>query len=203
MAQSLSILGATGSIGRSSSDVVLAHRDEVRVESVDGGRNAIHPVWSMGSKIDIDAVTAGSALPDMADELHELVGLAPIPDALRHRECVRMDPPRLDLAAIGRLSFERPDEARFPCVSLAEATLEAGKSMPTILNAANEIAAEAHMADRFGFYHISELVEQVFSTLSARTTAAPAAVEEALAIDREAWQEAQAFVPAYAEAARL
>src|SRR5690348_8893291 len=40
MARSLTILGATGSIGRSTADVVLAHRDEFHVEAIVGGRNA-------------------------------------------------------------------------------------------------------------------------------------------------------------------
>jgi 1-deoxy-D-xylulose-5-phosphate reductoisomerase len=40
MTRSLTILGATGSIGRSTADVVLAHRDEFRVEAVVGGRDA-------------------------------------------------------------------------------------------------------------------------------------------------------------------
>ena len=53
------------------------------------------------------ALTAGLALPDMK---------MPIANALRHHERLRMDLPRLDLAAIGRLSFEAADEARFPCL---------------------------------------------------------------------------------------
>ena len=79
-----------------------------------------------------------------------------------------MDLPRLDLAAIGRLSFDRPDEERFPCLSLAKAALQAGGAMPTVLNAANEIAVEAYMAGQIGFYDISEMVESVCSTFSGR-----------------------------------
>jgi 1-deoxy-D-xylulose-5-phosphate reductoisomerase len=128
----------------------------------------------------------------------------PIANALRNqRRLMMMDLPRLDLAAIGRLTFERPDETRFPCLSLAKAALEAGGAMPTILNAANEIAVEAYMADCIGFYHISELVEQVCSSLSAGNTAAPATVAEALAIDREARQAARNLLSNFAEAARL
>ncbi|HZW46780.1 MAG TPA: 1-deoxy-D-xylulose-5-phosphate reductoisomerase [Microvirga sp.] len=179
-----------------------------------------HPVWSMGSKINIDsatlmnkglelveahhlfdleaerldvlvhpdaifhglvhwadgAVTAGLALPDMK---------VPIANALRGRERLFMDLPRLDLAAIGRLTFERADEARFPCLALAKAALQAGGAIPTILNAANEVAVEAYMADRIGFYTISEIVEAVCSSFSG-SWKAPATVTEALAIDGEA-----------------
>jgi len=199
---------------------------------------SVHPVWSMGSKINIDsatlmnkglelieahhlfaldaerldvlvhpeaivhglvqwsdgAVTAGLALPDMK---------VPIANALRHDRRLKMDLPRLDLAAIGRLSFDRPDEARFPCLALAKAALKAGGAMPTILNAANEVAVEAYMADLIGFYHISETVNEICSIFFGRRLAAPATVEEALAIDEEARQAARRLFPIYADAARL
>jgi 1-deoxy-D-xylulose-5-phosphate reductoisomerase len=197
-----------------------------------------HPVWSMGSKINIDsatlmnkglelieahhlfgleaerldvlvhpeaivhglvqwtdgAVTAGLALPDMK---------VPIANALRNEGRLRMDLPRLDLASIGRLSFDRPDEGRFPCLSLAKAALKAGGAMPTVLNAVNEMAVEAYMADRIGFYDISELVERICSTFSGRRISAPATVAEALAIDQEAREAARRLIPAPIEAAQL
>jgi 1-deoxy-D-xylulose-5-phosphate reductoisomerase len=197
-----------------------------------------HPVWSMGSKINIDsatlmnkglelieahhlfgleaerldvlvhpeaivhglvqwtdgAVTAGLALPDMK---------VPIANALRNEGRLRMDLPRLDLASIGRLSFDRPDEGRFPCLSLAKAALKAGGAMPTVLNAVNEMAVEAYMADRIGFYDISELVERICSTFSGRRISAPATVAEALAIDQEAREAARKLIPAPIEAAQL
>jgi 1-deoxy-D-xylulose-5-phosphate reductoisomerase len=114
-----------------------------------------------------------------------------------------MDLPRLDLASISRLSFERPDEGRFPCLSLALAALKAGGAMPTILNAANEIAVEAYMADMIGFYDISEMVQSVCSTFSGRKIPAPATVAEALAIDQEARDWARRLLPGHVEAARL
>jgi len=199
---------------------------------------SVHPVWSMGSKINIDsatlmnkglelieahhlfdleegrldvlvhpeaivhglvqwsdgAVTAGLALPDMK---------VPIANALRRQGRLKMDLPRLDLAAIGRLSFERPDEERFPCLSLARAALRAGGAMPTILNAANEIAVESYMADHIRFYDISEIVERICSTFSGRRISAPATVAEALGIDREARQVTRQLIPTYAGATRL
>jgi 1-deoxy-D-xylulose-5-phosphate reductoisomerase len=197
-----------------------------------------HPIWSMGSKINIDsatlmnkglelieahhlfdleaerldvlvhpeaiihglvqwsdgAVTAGLALPDMK---------VPIANALRNQRRLTMDLPRLDLAAIGRLSFERPDEGRFPCLSLAKAALKAGGAIPTILNAANEVAVEAYMVDRIGFYDISEIVESTCSTFSGRNMPAPATVADALGIDQEAREAARQFIQAYAETTRL
>ncbi|KFG68157.1 1-deoxy-D-xylulose-5-phosphate reductoisomerase [Microvirga sp. BSC39] len=197
-----------------------------------------HPVWSMGSKINIDsatlmnkglelieahhlfglgaerldvlvhpeaivhglvqwsdgAVTAGLALPDMK---------VPIANALRGDKRLRMDLPRLDLAAIGRLSFERPDEDRFPCLSLAKAALKAGGAMPTILNAANEIAVEAYMAGTIGFYDISEIVERLCSIFSGRQISTPSTVPDALAIDQEARETARRLIPAPVEAVQV
>jgi 1-deoxy-D-xylulose-5-phosphate reductoisomerase len=75
--------------------------------------------------------------------------------------------------------------------------------MPTILNAANEIAVEAFMAGHIGFYAIFETVERVCSTLSGRNIAAPATVSEALAIDEEAREAARRLIPVYNESTLL
>jgi 1-deoxy-D-xylulose-5-phosphate reductoisomerase len=67
--------------------------------------------------------------------------------------------------------------------------------MPTILNAANEIAVETYMAGKIGFYAISEIVEAVCSTFSGGGRV-PATIAEALAIDGEARDIARRFIPA-------
>jgi 1-deoxy-D-xylulose-5-phosphate reductoisomerase len=207
-----------------------------RIAAATPGEAGRHPVWSMGSKINIDSATLmnkGLELieahhlfglePDRLDVLvhpqaivHGLVqwsdgaltaGLAlpdmkvPIANALRHRRRLRMDLPRLDLAAISSLSFERADEARFPCLTLARAALRSGGALPTILNAANEVAVAAFMAREVGFYGISEIVERVCSELGGRAPAPPATVEEALAVDEEARHAARALVPRWKAAA--
>lgn len=208
-----------------------------RIAKAGAKEASAHPVWSMGSKINIDsatlmnkglelieahhlfglgaerldvlvhpeaivhglvqwtdgAVTAGLALPDMK---------VPIANALQGEGRLRMELPRLDLAAIGRLSFERPDEDRFPCLSLAKAALRAGGAMPTILNAANEIVVEAYIAGAIEFYDISEIVERVCSTFSGRRILTPASVAEALAIDQEVRATTRKLIPAPVETAQ-
>src|SRR5688500_20286929 len=74
----------------------------------------------------------------------------------------RMSAPteRLDLARLGSLDFETPDEARFPALRLAREVLAAGGSAGTVLNAANEIAVEAFLAGRIGFLGITAVVEE-------------------------------------------
>jgi len=68
---------------------------------------------------------------------------------------------RLDLAALGNLTFEAPDPVRFPALRLARQSLQTGGLTPTILNAANEIAVHGFLAGRIGFLAIAEIVERV------------------------------------------
>lgn len=96
---------------------------------------------------------------------------------------------RLDLAALGELRFERPDAARFPCLGLARAAGEAGGTAPIALNAANEVAVAAFLADRIGYPDIAAVIEAV-------VTAAPAEpvrdLEHAVAADAAARRRAAA-----------
>ncbi|MGI8931278.1 MAG: 1-deoxy-D-xylulose-5-phosphate reductoisomerase [Sphingomicrobium sp.] len=97
----------------------------------------------------------------------------------------RMDTPaeKLDLAKIGNLSFEAPDETRFPALRLARRALEAGGATPIVLNAVNEVAVAAFLARRIGFLDIARLAGEAL----ARTAAtAPRSIAEVVDIDREA-----------------
>ena len=60
--------------------------------------------------------------------------------------------PSLDLARAGRLEFEAPDTARFPCLDLAFRALRGTEGLPIVLNAANEIAVAAFLDDRLPFH---------------------------------------------------
>jgi 1-deoxy-D-xylulose-5-phosphate reductoisomerase len=121
------------------------------------------------------AVTAGMGAPDMR---------VPIAHCLGFPERLSAPTPRLDLAAIGTLTFERPDFERFPSLRLALDALKAGGGLPTVLNAANEIAVEAFLAGKIPFggiaRHVAEAIEAAIADGSARE---PASVAEALAVD--------------------
>ncbi len=97
----------------------------------------------------------------------------------------RMDTPcdRLDLAAIGQLTFRAPDEVRFPATLLARAAVIEGGAAPAVLNAANEIAVAAFLESQIGFTRIVQSVENV---LSLRLAPAPTCLEDVIAIDAEA-----------------
>lgn len=73
----------------------------------------------------------------------------------------------LDLAALGRLDFMAPDEARFPALRLAREALEAGHGAPCVLNAANEVGVGLFLARRLGFLDIAAVVEECLAALGA------------------------------------
>jgi 1-deoxy-D-xylulose-5-phosphate reductoisomerase len=74
---------------------------------------------------------------------------------------------RLDLAAIGKLTFEPPDEERFPALRVAREALLRGGGAPTVLNAANETAVHAFLEGRIGFLDIVDTVEQTLAAVPA------------------------------------
>lgn len=95
--------------------------------------------------------------------------------------------PHLDLAAIGRLNFSRPEEKRFPCLGLACAAAAVGKTLPAVLNAANEVAVERFLAGELAFSGIWRVVECV---MNAHATVSNPTLETIL--DADAWARARA-----------
>ena len=71
----------------------------------------------------------------------------------------------LDLITLGTLTFAQPDVDKFPCLKLAYDAMDAGGLAPTILNAANEVAVEAFLAQHIGFTQIPELIEHCLSSI--------------------------------------
>ena len=71
--------------------------------------------------------------------------------------------PPLDLPKLGALTFEKPDEKRFPALRLAREAGEAGGTLPGVFNAANEMAVEAFLDEKIPFPRIWELVENVMT----------------------------------------
>jgi 1-deoxy-D-xylulose-5-phosphate reductoisomerase len=204
-----------------------------RMAAATPSQASAHPVWSMGAKINIDsaslmnkglelieanhlfgvrpnqlkvlvhpqsivhglvqwcdgAVTAGLAAPDMR---------IPIANSLGEAHRLSVPAQRLDLAAIGSLTFEPPDEVRFPCLSLARQALDRGGAMPTVLNAANEVAVEAFIGGQVGFLDIPRIVEKACEIAASRDKGPPSSIEEAIAVDREArrlaWEQLPSVV---------
>ena len=74
--------------------------------------------------------------------------------------------PRLDLASIGQLTFEAPDESRFPALAIARQALNAGAGAPAAMNAANEVAVGAFLDRRVGFLDIAAAVSETLEQLN-------------------------------------
>jgi 1-deoxy-D-xylulose-5-phosphate reductoisomerase len=96
----------------------------------------------------------------------------------------RIDTPwrRLDLAAIGSLTFRQPDPARYPCMGLAYAAGRAGGTMPAVMNAANEQAVALFLEERIHFLDIPRLIERVCDRHRGDLTANPS-LSDVLAVD--------------------
>ncbi len=74
--------------------------------------------------------------------------------------------PKLDLAAMGQLTFQAPDSEKFPAIDIARAALKAGGGAPAAMNAANEIAVAAFLDRKIGFLDIAPLVSDTLSRMN-------------------------------------
>jgi 1-deoxy-D-xylulose-5-phosphate reductoisomerase len=105
----------------------------------------------------------------------------------------RMNTPvdRLDLAEIGSLDFEAPDDVRFPAVSLARQALETGQGATAVLNAANEVAVQSFLDNLIGFLDIAELVHSVLDSVEAYSVST---LDDFRALDTETRAVAESLV---------
>jgi 1-deoxy-D-xylulose-5-phosphate reductoisomerase len=127
----------------------------------------------------------------------------PIAYALAWPDRIAWNAPRLDLAALGRLTFEAPDNERFPALGLARQALTAGGAAPIVFNAANEVAALAFLDRRLGFLNIAAVVADTLSrvTASGVDSRSDSACDAALAVDEQARRMAESIIRGIAAAA--
>jgi 1-deoxy-D-xylulose-5-phosphate reductoisomerase len=120
----------------------------------------VHPqsiVHAMISLCD-GAVLAHLGCPDMR---------VPIAYALHHPDRADLAVARLDLAAVGSLTFEAPDLDAFPALRLAREAAVAGGTAPCVLNGSNEVAVRAFLDGRIAFTRIAEVIEEALSQLGS------------------------------------
>ena len=99
------------------------------------------------------SVKAQLGVPDMR---------LPIQLALAYPERMPVPPmPTLDLAAVGRLNFGRPDLERFPCLRFAMEAGRLGETFPAAMAAADEVAVERFIAGEIGFLDVPTVIEAV------------------------------------------
>lgn len=121
----------------------------------------VHPqsvIHSLVAYVD-GSVLAQLGPPDMR---------TPIAYALAYPQRMATPSPRLDLAALGQMTFEAPDPVRFPALRLARAALREERGATCVLNAANEVAVAAFLAGRIGFLDIAATVETVLERIDLR-----------------------------------
>ena len=121
---------------------------------VDDVQVVVHPqsvIHSMVQYCD-GSVLAQLGQPDMR---------TPIAHAMAWPERIESGVASLDLFDLARFDFEAPDEAAFPCLTLARDAFRAGGTMPAVLNAANEVAVECFLREQIAFTAIPTLISQV------------------------------------------
>jgi len=91
---------------------------------------------------------------------------APIACAWAWPDRIAWDAPSLDLAQVGSLTFEAPDELRFPALAIARQALTTGGGAPAAMNAANELAVGAFLGGGIGFLDIAPTVEQTLAQMN-------------------------------------
>ncbi len=144
----------------------------------------VHPqsvIHSMVEYID-GSVLAQLGNPDMR---------TPIAHALAWPERIDSGVGTLDLIAQARLDFQAPDYGRFPCLRLATEAMRAGGTAPAVLNAANEIAVAAFLAEHIPFTAIPAIIERVLGQV---TSVEPHTLVDVQNADRTARELASTYI---------
>lgn len=144
----------------------------------------IHPQSIIHSMVDyIDgSVLAQMGNPDMR---------IPIAHAMAWPERFDSGVAPLDIFGVQHMNFEPADLQRFPCLRLAMEAISAGGIMPTVLNAANEIAVESFLNEQIRFTDIPVVIEQSMAQFSATPAKTLALILEA---DRQAREQAEQII---------
>jgi 1-deoxy-D-xylulose-5-phosphate reductoisomerase len=116
--------------------------------------------------------------------------LVPIQYALTYPRRFNLDIPRMDLAALGQLTFEEPDTARFPCLSFAYEVMRKGGSTGAVVNAANEVAVKAFLENQLRFTDIPATIEHVLGHIDY---VVHPSLDDIVLIDEQARREAHQF----------
>ncbi len=144
----------------------------------------VHPQSIVHSLIDLNdgATLAHLGYPDMR---------VPISYALHFPQRADVEVPRLDLAAVGELTFEQPDLETFACLRLALEAGRAGGTAPCVLNAADEVAVGAFLDGRIGFPAIPAAIAAVLEEMPAEEVTH---FEQLFAADTEARRRTEEHV---------
>jgi 1-deoxy-D-xylulose-5-phosphate reductoisomerase len=143
----------------------------VRADQIDV---VIHPQSVVHSMVEL---TDGSTIAQLGVTDMRL----PIQYAFSYPERWPTALPLLDLARAGRLDFETPETEAFPCLRLAYRALDAARSLPVVLNAANEVAVSRFLDNGIPFPAIAQIIE---AAMDAHTPAEVRTLQEVRAVDQ-------------------
>ncbi len=115
----------------------------------------------------------------------------PIQYALSYPDRIPHEAKRLDLSEIAKLHFNSMNFERYPCLRYAYEAGKTGGTLPTVLNAANEVAVEHFLNGKILFLEIEELIER---TMESHQTIFQPDLETILEVDKEARSITQSFV---------
>ena len=140
----------------------------------------IHPQSIIHSMVAYQdgAVMAQLGIPDMK---------AAIAYALSYPKRLSLNQPLPDFSGEQDLTFQKPDLAKFPCLALAFQACRAGKTMPAVLNAANEVAVNAFLTNKISFTDIARIVDKA---MEAHAVNPKPELSDILAADQETRKKA-------------
>jgi len=144
----------------------------------------IHPQSVIHSMVSFKdgTVMAQLGIPDMKGA---------IAYALSYPERLALEQPLPDFAAIGALTFQKPDLNKFPCLDLAYKACQAGETLPAVLNAANEMAVQAFLKQRVPFVKIPEVIGK---TMESHTVVTNPSFNDIIESDRWAREQARNLI---------
>lgn len=159
MNKGLEVLEARWLFGMDIDDIeVVVHRESI-----------IHSMVEFRDK----SIIAQMSLPSMKH---------PIQYAFTYPERLESPDKSVSFSKLGNMTFYKPDESTFRCLALAKKAGRIGGTMPAVMNAANEAAVAAFLADKIGFLDIADIVERAMSDFAPIQTPTLAEVIET---DRE------------------
>lgn len=146
---------------------------------VDRIQVVIHPQSMVHSMVEYEdgSILAQMGQPDMR---------TPIAYGLGFPRRIESGVGLLQLAALGRLDFELPDYARFPCLRLAFEALVQGQASCVALNAANEVAVDRFLKQQIGYTQIARVIEGCLDRVVGLGLPGPDTLEEVLELDTRA-----------------
>ncbi len=156
----------------------LFNTDTSRIQVVLHPQSVIHSMVAY----DDGSVLAQLGNPDMR---------TPIAHALAWPGRIESGVADLNIFDVARLDFEPADLKRFPCLRLAFEAMDAGGTVPAVLNAANEVAVAAFLDEEIGFTAIARVIEQTMAEVARQEAAS---LENIFEADAEARMVARSLV---------